>query len=55
MCEQVRSAAEYLKQRRSYQGLEAPMTGAEHKQAEVAVQGRAGRAAQYAGEPSLDA
>ena len=47
----VRSAAQYLSKCRSYRGLETPYTGAEQKEAAVAVRGRSGRAARYADEP----
>eukprot|EP00775_Hariotina_reticulata_P010493 gene10493-10653_t len=49
---QVRSAAQYLTQHRSYRGLETPAVGADIKAAELAVKGRAGRAAGYADEPA---
>lgn len=47
---QVESAAGYLQLRRSYHGLEAPVVGAVKKEAEIAGEGRYGRAAQYNGE-----
>ncbi|KAG2430011.1 hypothetical protein HYH02_013839 [Chlamydomonas schloesseri] len=46
----ARNAAEYLALKRSYKGLEMPATGAEPKPVELAVEGRAGRAAGYADE-----
>lgn len=48
---QVQSAAQYLTQQRSYQGLETPATGAAILPAAVAVPGRSGRAAGYEDEP----
>ena len=48
---QVHSAAQYLTQRRTYQGLETPATGAAVLPAAVAVEGRCGRAAGYQDEP----
>ena len=49
---EIKSAAQYLHARRSYRGLETPHhTGAEAKEASVAVPGRSGRAAQYTNEP----
>lgn len=48
----VASASEYLQKRRTYQGLEAPIVGAENKPVIKAVQGQSGRAAQYQHEPS---
>jgi diphthamide biosynthesis protein 2 len=48
----VRTAAQYLAVKRSYQGLETPLTGAEAKPAELAVAGRTGRAAVYIDEPA---
>lgn len=48
---QVQSAAQYLTQQRTYKGLETPATGGEIKAAELAVEGRSGRAAAYADEP----
>ena len=47
----IRSAAQYLNKCRSYRGLETPYTGAEQKEAAVAVRGRSGRAARYSDEP----
>lgn len=44
---QVKSAAEFLKLRRTYQGLEAPVTGAAAKEPQLAKSGRSGRAASY--------
>lgn len=49
---QVTSASEYLQNRRTYTGLEAPIVGAETKPVIKAVQGQTGRAAQYQHEPS---
>ena len=49
---QVTSASEYLQKTRTYQGLEAPIVGAETKPVIKAVQGQSGRAAQYQHEPS---
>lgn len=48
---QVHSAAQFLTQRRTYKGLETPVTGAAVLPAAVAVQGRSGRAAGYVDEP----
>jgi len=48
----VRSAAEYLAKAREFKGLETPATGAEIKAAEMALPGRAGRAAGYEDEPA---
>jgi diphthamide biosynthesis protein 2 len=48
---QVHSAAQYLTQRRTYKGLETPVTGGEVLPAAVAVIGRSGRAAGYVDEP----
>ncbi len=50
----VKSAAQYLAVKRSYQGLETPLTGAEAKPAELAVAGRSGRAAAYTNEPAAE-
>ena len=47
----VRSAAEYLATRRTYTGLESPLTGAPAKPVEKAALGRSGRAAGYQQEP----
>jgi diphthamide biosynthesis protein 2 len=49
---QVRSAAQYLLQQRTYRGLETPAVGADILPAARAVEGRVGRAAGYADEPS---
>jgi diphthamide biosynthesis protein 2 len=46
-----RSAADYLLHKRSWTGVEAPLVGAPHKAAELAAEGRSGRAAGYADEP----
>ena len=48
---EIRTAAQYLNKCRSYRGLETPYTGAEQKEAAVAIQGRSGRAARYSDEP----
>ena len=49
---EVKSAAQYLNARRSYKGLETPHhSGAEAKEASLAVPGRSGRAAHYVDEP----
>ena len=48
---QACNAADYLALKRQYKGLETPLTGAAHKKAEMAVEGRAGRAAGYSDEP----
>ena len=48
---EVRSAADFMVTRRTYTGLEAPMTGAAEKPVEKAVLGRSGRAAGYQQEP----
>lgn len=48
---QVHSAAQFLTQRRTYKGLETPVTGAAVLPAAVALPGRTGRAAGYADEP----
>ena len=45
-----RAAADYLRGRRGYQGLEVPALGAEVKVAAPAQPGRAGRAAGYVQE-----
>jgi diphthamide biosynthesis protein 2 len=47
----VKTAAQYLAVKRSYQGLETPLTGAQAKAPELAAAGRTGRAAVYQGEP----
>lgn len=49
---QPRSAADYLVHKRTWVGVEAPHVGAEPKPVELAVEGRSGRAAGYADEPS---
>eukprot|EP00879_Flechtneria_rotunda_P019749 GHRR01020753.1.p1 GENE.GHRR01020753.1~~GHRR01020753.1.p1 ORF type:complete len:434 (+),score=158.75 GHRR01020753.1:401-1702(+) len=49
---QVQSAAHYLMQHRTYQGLITPAIGAEILPVEKAVVGRAGRAAGYSDEPT---
>lgn len=49
----VGSAAEYLAQRRTWRGLEVPLTGAHVLPARHAVAGRCGRAAGYADEPAM--
>ncbi|KAL4422925.1 hypothetical protein ABPG75_009122 [Micractinium tetrahymenae] len=49
---QPKSAADYLLHKRSWQGVEAPLVGAATKAVEAAVEGRSGRAAGYADEPS---
>lgn len=46
----VQSAAEYLIAKRTYQGLETPMTGAEKLAPMMAVEGLSGRAAVYENE-----
>lgn len=49
---EVKSAAQYLHARRNYKGLETPHhSGAEAKEASLAVPGRSGRAAHYVDEP----
>lgn len=48
---QVHSAAQFLTQRRTYKGLETPVTGAAVLPAAVALPGRSGRAAGYVDEP----
>lgn len=49
---EVKSAAQYLHARRDYKGLETPHhSGAEAKEASLAVPGRSGRAAHYVDEP----
>lgn len=47
-----KNASEFMVLKRTYHGLEAPVTGAERKAAQAAVQGRLGRAAGYADEPA---
>lgn len=47
---QVKSAAQYMAAKRSFQGLEAPVMGAERKEAGDIKEGRKGRAAQYVNE-----
>lgn len=47
-----KTAAEFMALKRTYQGLEAPITGAERKAPEIAQEGRLGRAAGYVDEPS---
>lgn len=47
----VGTAAEYLVQRRTWRGLETPLTGAAVLAAAPALPGRSGRAAGYADEP----
>ena len=49
----VGSAAEYLAQRRTWRGLEVPLTGADVLPAGTAVAGRSGRAAGYDDEPAM--
>ena len=49
----VGSAAEYLAQRRTWRGLEVPLTGAHALPAGPALLGRSGRAAGYADEPAM--
>jgi len=50
---QAANAAEYLRHKRSYVGLETPATGAEAKAVEKAVPGLSGRAAGYRQEPDI--
>jgi diphthamide biosynthesis protein 2 len=50
---QVRSAAQYLVQERTYRGLETPAVGAEALPASLVVEGRSGRAAGYVDEPTV--
>lgn len=47
---EVRTAADYLLARRTWQGVETPGTGAEVVEAERAAEGRMGRAAVFEGE-----
>lgn len=47
---QITSASEYLQNRRTFWGLEAPVVGAERKPVVKAVQGQTGRAAHYTHE-----
>lgn len=47
---EARSAADYLLHKRSWQGVETPLTGAAPAPVVVAAEGRAGRAAGYAAE-----
>lgn len=47
-----RSAADYLVHKRSWQGVEAPLAGAEPAIPAAAIAGRSGRAAGYADEPT---
>jgi len=47
----VKSAAQYMHSRRTFMGLESPLTGAPVQPVVKAVPGRSGRAAQYSDEP----
>ncbi|BDA47727.1 probable 2-(3-amino-3-carboxypropyl)histidine synthase subunit 2 [Coccomyxa sp. Obi] len=49
---EVKSAAQYLAERRTFRGLETPYTGAQAKPVVKAIAGRSGRAAQYEDEPA---
>ena len=48
---EVSSAAQYLHSRRTWTGVESPLTGAPALPVVKAVPGRSGRAAQYRDEP----
>ena len=49
-----RSAADYLLHKRSWTGVETPLTGAAPAPVVAAVEGRSGRAAAYVDEPAVE-
>ena len=48
---EVTSAAQYLHSRRTWTGVDSPLTGAAEQPVTKAVPGRSGRAAHYSDEP----